>query len=339
MRALSPLVDVFLSHGNHVEIIVGIDRGGTDRNAIRFLRALKKAYINQVDVSVFHAPARNSIFHPKLYIMETKSSVNFVVGSANLTVGGLASNFESMLLYENIDKGLPVAKAVMSIWEMFSSPEPPLKKSFLKALTKDVAADLIRKLPRRSREEKLELYEAPEDIWKPLSRITFPHTVKIKPRKREGMIRQVQGFLLMDVLRETRRTQMQIPLRVVEDFFQVQRGENATIHVSLITDEGLSQPINRPIVLSGGVAMGRLMRRLEMPLIKGLERPLAVLFVRLTGKNRFAFLLFPRETPDYKRMSQLLARHGQQGKAARRYRIGSVGDRIWKPLSGFLEEG
>src|ERR1051326_3894650 len=86
MRALSPLVDVFLSHGNHVEIIVGIDRGGTDRNAIRFLRALKKAYINQVDVSVFHAPARNSIFHPKLYIMETKSSVNFVVGSANLTV-------------------------------------------------------------------------------------------------------------------------------------------------------------------------------------------------------------------------------------------------------------
>ena len=336
LRALTPLIDVFLSHGNYVDIIAGIDRGGTDKNAIISLRALKKAYNNQVNVHIFHAPAKNSIFHPKLYILENERSLSFVVGSSNLTICGLASNFESIVLYEDAGKTTTEVKVVMSIWKMFSNPEPPLKKSFLRELTKDVASDLIRQLPQKSHEEKSYHQKTSANLWKSLSRINFPHSGKIKPRKQSKRIRRIKSYLLTDILSETRQTQMQIPLNVVENFFGVEKSKHAKIQLSLITDDGLSHPITRPIVLSGGMRLGRLMRRLEMPVIRGLTRPLTAVFIRLPEKQRFAFTVFSQHSPEHKRINRLLNDNGQQGKATRRYYIGQQNDGLWKQVRSLI---
>src|ERR1700677_2138562 len=56
--ALAPLLDVFLSEGNTIDVIIGVDRKGTDQRALLLLDALRHAYPAQCQVSVFHAPAR-----------------------------------------------------------------------------------------------------------------------------------------------------------------------------------------------------------------------------------------------------------------------------------------
>jgi len=140
----------------------------------------------------------------------------------------------------------------------------------------------------------------------------------------------------MDVLTETRSTQMQIPLEIVENFFRVRRRDAANLKVSIWTDTGLSQPITRTLVISQGPRHDRLMRRLEMPQIRGLARPLAVLFARLSGKRRFAFRLISRRSKDYREANRLLAKHGEQGGAERRFVIGTTADALWPRAKKFL---
>jgi hypothetical protein len=90
----------------------------------------------------------------------------------------------------------------------------------------------------------------------------------------------------MDVLTETRKAQMQIPLDVIENFFGIERDERHDINLSVWTASGLTQPIERPLVISSGDAGRRLMRRLEMPAIKNMQRPLTVVFLRM-GTQRY----------------------------------------------------
>src|SRR5688572_25714710 len=97
IRAIEPLFDQFLAKGNRIEIIFGVDRGGTDRLAIKRLYALSRAYFSQISIRLFQAPARSSIFHPKLYILKVGPSCATVIGSSNLTLSGIGSNLESLV--------------------------------------------------------------------------------------------------------------------------------------------------------------------------------------------------------------------------------------------------
>jgi HKD family nuclease len=102
VRALEPLLDMFLADGNRVEVIFGIDRSGTDRDAIRRLYALSTAYPGQALINVFQAPARSSIFHPKLYLLRKPKAFSGVIGSSNWTLSGLGANLESLLLCNDL---------------------------------------------------------------------------------------------------------------------------------------------------------------------------------------------------------------------------------------------
>jgi hypothetical protein len=144
-------------------------------------------------------------------------------------------------------------------------------------------------------------------------------------------------YLLIDVLYETRRTQMQLPLHVVDEFFGVNKNSRADIQLGILTDTGLSQPINRAIVLSGGAHLGRLMRRMEMPQIRRLDRPLAALFLKLRRSQKFGFQLFPRDTKSYAIANSILSKHGQQGNAQRRYVIGEKRDQHWRRIVELLQ--
>lgn len=334
IRAISPLIDVFLADGNRVDVIFGVDRNGTDRDAVVRLSALHEAYPQQVSVSVFEAPSRIAIFHPKLYLYSQGDALRAaVIGSANLTVGGLASNFESLLLYEALRANDREARELEAIWATFAHPAPPLLPRFCSPLTQAIVDRLLVQLPERSQITAAERGADIVELWRPLSTVPLPRSTapprnnNSRPRRRS----RAAKFLLMDVLQETRHTQMQIPLQVVEDFFGVPRREAANIAVSIVTATGLSQPIERTLVISQGASGQRLMRRLEMPTIEGLDRPLIVAFVRF-GAGRFGYRLFPRDIRGFRIVDRLLNQHGQQGRAQRRFYIGRIGDAVWQPL-------
>jgi HKD family nuclease len=330
VEVLEPFFDVFLSDGNAIEIIIGIDRNGTSRGAIDRLYELQHAYTKQISCRVFHAPSNISIFHPKLYLFHTTETLSAMIGSANLTLGGLAHNFESIFLYRDISRSSNEAKQIVEAWNTFADLKHPLKSEFLRPLTTSYARELMRKLPERSQMEKPTFTGGVKAIWKPISRISLPRSGRIV-RKRAQMPRnQIREVLVIDVLKETRETQMQFPLAIVEGFFGLKKNERGDVHLSQIRGGQLSQPIERRIVKSGG------MRRIEMPQIAGKTRPLAAVFLRFK-RNQFSVMVLPQRTPAYRIVNQLLSKHGQQPKyAIRRYYVGAGSDRLLAPLRAVL---
>lgn len=85
-----------IEQGHQFEIIVGLDFKTTDPQAMKFFIDLKNNYQN---VRFFCYGDRgenktNIIFHPKIYLFKNQKESTCIIGSTNLTKGGLLSNFE-----------------------------------------------------------------------------------------------------------------------------------------------------------------------------------------------------------------------------------------------------
>lgn len=74
-----------------VKITAGIDADGT---SIEGLTDLLEAVDHFGEIWVFHN-ANHSTFHPKIYLFKNQFAAEIVIGSANLTEGGLYTNYEA----------------------------------------------------------------------------------------------------------------------------------------------------------------------------------------------------------------------------------------------------
>lgn len=337
IQVLEPFFDIFLSNGNSIEIITGIDKNGTDKYAIARLLGMQEAYSRQFSCHIFHAPSRTGIFHPKLFLHHKKGALSAVVGSGNLTLGGLGNNFESLLVYKNISRGTGTARELCNIWDAFAYPKKPLNSQFLRKLTRAYAKVIYKRLP------EISLFEGtnrdPNDFWQPVSRIHLPISNARIRRNVELSQVSIRSFLIIDVLAETRETQMQLPLHVVEKFFAVPSDQAESIQLSYVRGNEITQPIERRIVISGGKEKRRLMRRIEMPIIAGKARPLAAIFIK-TGTRKFAVALILKGTDEYRMIDGILKKEGQQRDyAVRRFYIGAGKDPFLRELRTVVMPG
>jgi len=88
-------------------IIAGI------RNGITSAQGCKKAIDIGCSLYAVDTGARNVLFHPKIYFARSASEARIIIGSANLTIGGLNSNIEasiSIILNMTVDQELAAAK-------------------------------------------------------------------------------------------------------------------------------------------------------------------------------------------------------------------------------------
>jgi hypothetical protein len=90
IRRISDQLDSFSGRGGVARLIVGIDEGIATRPGL--LLALR----HFAEVYVLH-DRPGVTFHPKLYLAEGKGQAALLVGSGNLTAGGLFSNYEAAL--------------------------------------------------------------------------------------------------------------------------------------------------------------------------------------------------------------------------------------------------
>lgn len=91
---LSRIRDVltkFREGGGNASMVLGVDAGGATVQGLRLSVELFNA------VHVFHERSRRT-FHPKVYLAFGSSSAHLLVGSNNVTAGGLFSNYEGSLL-------------------------------------------------------------------------------------------------------------------------------------------------------------------------------------------------------------------------------------------------
>lgn len=96
LRVIENSLQKCLDKNGNVEIIAGLDFKTTDPNAIKFLLTLKKSNPN-LSFFCFGDKEENKtdiVFHPKIYLFNKKKETTSIIGSTNLTGGGLLSNFE-----------------------------------------------------------------------------------------------------------------------------------------------------------------------------------------------------------------------------------------------------
>ncbi|MCK6625867.1 MAG: phospholipase D family protein [Anaerolineae bacterium] len=87
----------FVDRGGYVRMVIGIDQYGT---SIEALSDLLNTVGDTGEIWINHDSNNYITFHPKVYLFEAESSALLIVGSGNLTEGGLYTNDEASLVYE-----------------------------------------------------------------------------------------------------------------------------------------------------------------------------------------------------------------------------------------------
>lgn len=85
-----------LDKGGEFEIIVGLDFKTTDPKSMLYLINLKKNY-KKLKFYCYGDKKSNKtdvVFHPKIYLFDNGKEKTSIIGSANMTGGGLMTNFE-----------------------------------------------------------------------------------------------------------------------------------------------------------------------------------------------------------------------------------------------------
>lgn len=85
-----------LDNGGSFEIIAGLDFKTTDPKAMLYFINLSKENKN-VHIYCYGDKNENKtdiVFHPKIYLFKNRKESSVIIGSSNMTAGGLESNFE-----------------------------------------------------------------------------------------------------------------------------------------------------------------------------------------------------------------------------------------------------
>jgi HKD family nuclease len=93
LRLIAPDIERFRDRGGEVHAIVGVDERGATRQGLELVRAKCN------EVIVYREPAGGT-FHPKLYLFRGTRKAMLIVGSSNMTRGGLFDNYEASLCIE-----------------------------------------------------------------------------------------------------------------------------------------------------------------------------------------------------------------------------------------------
>lgn len=89
-------LDHCLQSGGYFEMLVGLDMHVTDPQALQDIYDLSRRSSN-VTVFCHASPRSDVIYHPKLYLLKAERQVSIIIGSSNLTQGGLKRNIEANL--------------------------------------------------------------------------------------------------------------------------------------------------------------------------------------------------------------------------------------------------
>lgn len=140
---VQPIFDAMLQfrkNGGRIETVVGIDLNGTSIQALRLLRQVAQT------VRIFQNANRRfrPTYHPKLYLFSGPAMASVILGSSNLTQGGLYVNYEQNvrldLDLQNVDDRL-VFDSVQAVYQ--TSANAPNRVS--RELTDELLDQLIQR--------------------------------------------------------------------------------------------------------------------------------------------------------------------------------------------------
>ena len=90
-------INSILNREANIEFLVGLDMRTTEPEALKTLYRLSLSN-NNVELYCYASIEPSSIYHPKLYLLSNGQNAICIVGSSNLTEGGLKKNIEVNLV-------------------------------------------------------------------------------------------------------------------------------------------------------------------------------------------------------------------------------------------------
>ncbi len=223
MRYLSSPFEKFLRRGGFAQITVGVDIENTSVEGLKDLLSLEEH--GNMEVFIHHNEAQTT-FHPKVYLLRNDSNARLIVGSNNLTQAGLFINTEAGLQLDApvADPLICDARVALAAWRDTDS-------GFAKRLDTTLLTDLrrlgyifpeseiARRVKTSQEKSKMKRPTSNQALFK-MQRVIAP---ALEAPGSQTPIQQVPGtVLLMRVRRASesaRRTQIQIPIRVVRTNF------------------------------------------------------------------------------------------------------------------------
>lgn len=114
-HGVSHIEDLLFANSAHVLVFAGVRNDITSYQGMLRLKNLPNATIYAVDTG-----SRGVLFHPKIYMVKGTTHARAVIGSANLTLGGINNNIEGGMSFR-FDLGVPDdLQAVNSIEQTFT---------------------------------------------------------------------------------------------------------------------------------------------------------------------------------------------------------------------------
>jgi len=226
LRYMKDALEQYYDAGGVVEFIIGIDNGVTTYDALKYLRRR----FPDASLFIFHDNSPSKMFHHKVIIFESEKTVASIIGSANLTLGGMFSNYESAFVAE-LDriKDSEVVQAISRMWDAYRNPQKPLDPRNLQPLTDTWLRKHGATLRKNSERQKKGLGDTvfPGFFVTKLPRPAmsgWPQEKRSKkPSAWANADRDVRGRkLLVQVLKETGAggTQVQLPAEVLTTYFK-----------------------------------------------------------------------------------------------------------------------
>jgi HKD family nuclease len=99
-RVIEQSLQKCLAENGDVEVLVGLDFHTTDAQTLRSFALLSQAFPNFKFYCYSDPSDGTAVYHPKLYLFETSTSLRSIIGSSNLTKGGLSENVEVNVLLD-----------------------------------------------------------------------------------------------------------------------------------------------------------------------------------------------------------------------------------------------
>src|SRR5262245_18881576 len=103
VEQLADELAMFASRGS-IRISIGVDLHGTSKEGLQALLDAVTAHGGQVWIFHNEEPLQPT-FHPKVYVFKEPHAALVIIGSGNLTAGGLFTNYEAGAIFElDLDK-------------------------------------------------------------------------------------------------------------------------------------------------------------------------------------------------------------------------------------------
>jgi len=260
-------LEAFYDRGDRVSMILGI---GENRGEADVLRYLKQRF-PLASFFVFHAPDQNYRFHPKVYIFNNQANSIVLLGSNNLTSGGLFGNTECCIklsIENSVD--LSIHREINKLWKEYLNPKPPFSKRNLRTIGKKMFV-LYEEREKSYKTDRLKSKDALDLIFPKLQFSPSPKTSFLKLQSKQYS--RKGDTLLLEILKETgaEGTQVQIPREVILKYFNVSAIGQQTIEVQV------ANGTIRPAVICH---FGNNTHRISFPEIAKIRRPFLMKFMR-----------------------------------------------------------